>query len=272
VVEFIGVTGVGKSTLVAAVERYLSDQGARVVIAEDAILAHYGLGRIGSRRLRSAAIQALSLPAFARYFFSREGASLIRLARDSITSGMGSLGMGARLARNFSKRVGSHLLLEELRDSLERYDVVIWDEGIVHAAHNLFVHTGIAPCCEDIARFASMVPKPDQLVWVTAPPAQSINVLLGRGHTRVPAEAGAARDFVQHAAMTFGVLAGVPGLQERIIEVDNSFPDAEQGPASIRARARYIGEYLLERSTQPQQWVLPWKPQAAPAGASVQTA
>jgi ABC-type nitrate/sulfonate/bicarbonate transport system ATPase subunit len=43
VVEFIGVTGVGKSTLIAAVAQFLSAEGLRVRDAEEVILARFGL-------------------------------------------------------------------------------------------------------------------------------------------------------------------------------------------------------------------------------------
>ena len=43
VVEFIGVTGVGKSTLLAAVADCLAKEGLRVGDAEEVVLARYGL-------------------------------------------------------------------------------------------------------------------------------------------------------------------------------------------------------------------------------------
>ena len=79
------------------------------------------------------------------------------MALGSIGRGMGSIWTGASLFRNFMKRIGSHFLLERLRDEMEDYDVVIWDEGIVHAAHNLFVHAGTEPKKEEIEEFGRIV-------------------------------------------------------------------------------------------------------------------
>src|SRR5207253_1984191 len=117
--------------------------------------------------------------------------------------GMGSIWTGASLLRNFLKRIGCHLLLEKLRDDLHDCDIVLCDEGVVHAAHNLFVHTGALPQREEIVQFGRIVPKPDLLIWVTAPTAQTVKVILRRGHSRVGGTSAAARTFAEHAHATF---------------------------------------------------------------------
>ena len=104
-------------------------QGLRVGAAEETILSHYGLAFPRHPRVCSALTLLLGLPAFGRYFLTREGARLSRLALGSISRGMGSMWTGANLVRNFVKRIGGHFLLEELRNQLRDYDVVIWDES-----------------------------------------------------------------------------------------------------------------------------------------------
>lgn len=255
VVEFIGVTGVGKSTLSAATAQFLSSQGLRVCTAEEAILACYGLAFLRNAKARSALTLLLSLPTFGRFLLTREGAKLVRLALGSIGRGMGSFRIGASLLRNFIKRIGSHCLLERLRDQMDNYDVVIWDEGVVHAAHNLFVHAGTEPRKEEIEEFGRMVPKPDLLIWVTAPTAQSAHVLRWRGHSRLCTTTGAARTFVEHAQITFEVLSCIKGLKERIFRIDNLVKTADPSGAAIRRRARAIGEFLIRQLHGPQPLV-----------------
>jgi thymidylate kinase len=256
VVEFIGVTGVGKSTLIAAVAQFLSAQGLRVRDAEEVILARFGLALPRHPKTRSALTLLLGLPMFGRYCLTREGRKLSRLALGSIGRGMGSVWTGASLLRNFMKRIGSHLLLETLRDDMRDCDLVIWDEGIVHAAHNLFVHAGTEPRRDEIEEFGRMVPKPDLIIWVTAPTSQSAEVVLGRGHSRVRATTSAARAFAEHAQTTFDVLSAIPGLRERIYRVDNSAHSTDQNGAAIRARASLIGDFLVQQlhRHQPPFW------------------
>jgi PST family polysaccharide transporter len=246
VVEFIGVTGVGKSTLLAAVAESLSLQGHRVCQAEEVILARYGLSYQRHPKFGSALVHMLSLDPFWRYLCTRNGLALSRLALRSITRGMGSLWTGFGLLRNFLKRIGFHLLLEQVRNQLHDCDILLCDEGVVHAAHNLFVHMGAEPNRDEIVRFGQLVPKPDQLVWVTAPPAQSAEVILRRGHSRVPGTSAAALAFAEHAQATFEVLSTVAGLQEKIYRVDNSATGAGRADATIRARASAVGEFLKQ--------------------------
>src|SRR4051794_38158012 len=178
VVEFIGVTGVGKSTLVAAVAEVLSAEGIQVLEAHEAILAPYRLTFARGAKVRSLLVHFLAVLPFLRYAMTRRGLELFRLGMRLIARDGGGLWIAVNLLRNFVKRIGGHLLLMRLRPRLRDCDVVLWDEGVVHAAHNLFVHTGSAPRRHEIALFARMVPKPDVLVWVTAPVAQSLEVTL----------------------------------------------------------------------------------------------
>jgi thymidylate kinase len=252
VVEFIGATGVGKSTLIGAVMQDLAAQGLRVGRAEDVILARYGLTCSRWPKLQSALLFVLSVAPFCRHFFTRQGANLSRLAFSSILRGMSNPWVGANLVRNFIKRIGSHFLLEKMRTKIHDYDIVIWDEGVIHAAHNLFVHHGVEPNPEAIEEFGRLVPRPDVLVWVTAPIAQLVQVLLQRGHSRVGATPRAATAFTQRAQTTFAILSCVETLRDRVFRIDNSRLEDEAADSGLRARADTIREYLTEQLLQSQ--------------------
>jgi PST family polysaccharide transporter len=237
IVEFIGTTGTGKSTLIAAAATALAQQGVRVRDADDLILAHHGLDCIGGAKLRSAVVQLLTIVPFLRYLGSRDGRRLTRLALASIARGTGGMRIGFSLLRNFVKRVGCHVLLESIRRDRCPCDIVLCDEGLVHAAHNLFVHADVAPDRDAIEHFARLVPKPDLLVWVTAPTAQSHVVIRRRGHTRVPDTGDAAVVFAEHAQTTFATLARVEGIAERVCVIDNTAVEDDRLQAAIAARA-----------------------------------
>jgi hypothetical protein len=137
-----------------------------------------------------------------------------------------------------------------LRPRVRDCDVVFWDEGAVHAAHNLFVHAGSAPRREEIGLFATVVPKPDVLVWVTAPVAQSLAVTLRRGHDRVRGPAASARTFVERGQEAFTELCSADGVRERLLCVDNSASAQGGTPAAVRERARAIAESLKKHLAQ----------------------
>jgi len=250
VVEFIGATGVGKSTLIRAVVPPLAAQGLRVGLAEQVILARFGLACPGLPRLQSALVFALGLRPFCRYFLTREGSQLSRMAFISILRGMGNPWVGANLIRNFIKRIGSCFLLENQRNEIRDYDIVIWDEGAVHAAHNLFVHHATKPRPDEIEAFGRLVPKPDVLVWVTAPTEQLAKVLLRRGHPRVSSTPQAAQIFTERAQTTFEILACVDSLKQRIYRIDNSQLDDGQTEKGILLRAGVISTLLAEQLQQ----------------------
>jgi energy-coupling factor transporter ATP-binding protein EcfA2 len=247
VVEFIGATGVGKSTLLPAVAEFLSAQGLRVRLADEAILARWGLALPNHPGVRSAVVLLLALPPFALFLLTRKGRRLSWLALRAIVRGMGSTWIGAKLLGNFVKRIGSHFLLERVPNDRLECDLVLCDEGVVHAAHNLFVHVRCGPRESEVVQFGRLVPRPDLLVWVTAPAEQSAAVIVRRGHSRVPAGPAAALAFAEHARAAFEMLSGVEGLQEKTYRVDNTAEDGTDDGQAIRARASAIGEFLQQR-------------------------
>jgi thymidylate kinase len=247
-VEFIGATGAGKSTLLAALTGALTARGLRVREAEEVILARHGLARVSGRNVRSALVYFLALLSCVRSVCRRDGFRLALLSVRTIVRDSGGLRIRFGLLRNVVKRIGTDGLLRKLRPALGDCDVVVCDEGLVHAAHNLFVHAGAAPRKDEIALFGALVRRPDLLVWVTAPTARSAEVIRRRGHSRVAATAEAARTFAERAHETFEVLSSLPGLSERIYRLDNSARDGGPGGPALDALASHIVEHLRERS------------------------
>jgi thymidylate kinase len=246
IVEFIGVTGTGKSTLLAAVAAFLTARGVLVRDAESVILGRYGLASLRCARLRNVLLQLVTLAPGLRYLLARAGRPIFRLALALLTRDAGSLRIGTSLLRNVISRFGCHWLLERTRERPCPYEVILCDEGVVHAAHNLFVHTESEPHADEIARFARLVPKPDLLVWVTAPPARSIDVAMRRGHTRVPGTRAAACAFIEHGTATFELLTAAEEIRARLIQIDNASQNVAQTAVAL-------GTMLLRHLERPLQ-------------------
>jgi hypothetical protein len=132
--------------------------------------------------------------------------------------------------------------LRELPRSQDGWDFILFDEGPVHTAHNLFVHTATAPRTAEVALFSRLVPTADLLVWVRVTRDQSVETTLRRGHRRVNGPPSATRAFVTHAWEVFSQLGSADSLQERLLIVDN--PADGQ---TIRQRAEAIAGRLLAR-------------------------
>ena len=125
IVEFTGVTGVGKTKLVAAVKDVLSDQGFLARDAYDVILAVYGLNLARHPQLRSVLIDLRAFLPFLRYTSTREGLKLLHLATRAIRRDAGTLPIAANLLRNLIKRIGVHILLTNLQHRLRQCDFII---------------------------------------------------------------------------------------------------------------------------------------------------
>jgi hypothetical protein len=248
VVEFIGASGVGKSTVISGVRDLLAARGVRVCAAEDLILTSYGLPQVRPGKLRVAIAHLLSLRHLISFFCTSSGFRLCCLGLRAIVRDAGGLRIGLSLARNFLKRIGFHFWLEDQRERLDSVDVILCDEGVVHAAHNLFVHAGAEPNAEEIAEFARLVPKPSLLIWVTAPTARCVGVHLARGHSRVEANETAVQAFAERAHATFEMLASLEGIKEHVCRVENAGPNAGNEPGGPAAQA--AADFILQACQQ----------------------
>jgi hypothetical protein len=246
IVEFIGASGVGKSTLIPAVADYLGARGQRVGGAEEFILASYGL-HVRPGLLRAALVHLLCVKPFLSFFFTSVGFRFTRFALRLIVRDAGGMRIGISLARCILQRVGVHLLLERLGQQPGAPDVIICDEGMVHAVHNLFVHAGTPPSAAEIAQFEEMVPKSDVLIWVTAPASRLVAVLLQRGHTRVAPTQAAAASFVANAATAFEILAAIPDIGRTLCQVENATPAGGWTGSPAPETVETIGEFIVQR-------------------------
>ncbi len=221
-IEFIGCTGSGKSTLSTRAADLLAARGLRVR------RLHTGRPALDLVALPWSVVFALEhrgFCAFAARVLAREGDSLP--AR-------------VNLLRNVAKKMGLYRRLRG-RDGGGH---VLWDEGPLHAAHNLFVHLRRPPRPEDVAEFARRVPRPDLVVYVRAPVDLIVARTLARGgHRRPGADERAVRVFTEHARQTFEALAAADGIRARLVAVDND----TEGAAALEALSRRVAAHIAAR-------------------------
>jgi hypothetical protein len=241
VVEFIGATGTGKTTLLTTVKEILSSQGYRVKEAQEALLGCFGLDFIRHPKVRSFLVQLLVMPSFFQSLLTREGRSLFALACRVIFRDAGGFFVALMLLRNVMKRMGLHQAMKILQPDM---DYLLYDEGILHCAHNLFVHTKTAPNTSEIRLFADWIPLPDLVIWVTAPVHQSADCILRRGHPRVEPIPLQAQAFADHANISFKTLCSQKVLQDRLYKVDNTANGKGDHGTTILKRASDIAEMV----------------------------
>jgi thymidylate kinase len=238
-VEFIGSTGAGKTTVAAAVQRRLAGLGG-VDTAPDLMASLVGLRPLAGPLQRNLVSDLVGFPFFLSSLH-RHGAffrfTLQVMARQRLTL------QAANRVRSTIRKIGVYEVIRRYGDRR----IVLVDEGTVLHAHNLFVYTNRDCRAADLDRFASVVPLPDVIVYVRAPLATSIRRALQRSD---PPREIRSRDrtlvelYVSRAKAMFEALVEIPIIGKRVVAVDN--PDGQagaDGPAvegvveSILARA-----------------------------------
>ena len=234
----------------AAVKRQLAQQGLGVADAYEVILQAYGLAFIRQPLLRSLLMDGLTfLPGLHYMMTHARGKALLRLALQQIQANVKSGLMRLYLLRNFVKKIGVYCLLQRLQqrqDLAKTYDVVLWDEGVLHIAHMLFVHADHPPNLDAMHQFNQLTLHSDLSVWVAANPERSIQCTLRRGHRRVRSNPESARHFVEHACQAFDVLFGAQEVVTPSAQLLKVYiPD--QGRQPYEAAVRQISQFLTRK-------------------------
>ncbi|HZD10469.1 MAG TPA: hypothetical protein VE553_03935, partial [Candidatus Binatia bacterium] len=107
-----------------------------------------------------------------------------------------------------------------VRDRRGEKQIVLYDEGPLHNAHNLFVHLSSEPQLDAIHRFVRLTPLPDLVVYVKEAEPVLIERIIKRGHRRIAdLSAENVARFVRRATATFDELVQDPAVQRRLMVV-----------------------------------------------------
>jgi len=217
IVEFVGCSGAGKTTLARGLADGALTRGA--VMARDLILDRPGRRWVTNPQAVNVVADLTALPwlwrarernrEFVRYAFER----LDRYAPSTF----------ARLnyKRNIVRRVGLH----EMAVAHESGVPVLADEGVVLTAYHLFVYSDAPYSQSELEHFANLVPLPDRIVYVKAPVEALIDRALIRADPRRElaksdhAELGRQ---IQRAVEVFDVLASCAGISARLVTIENT--------------------------------------------------
>lgn len=236
IVEFIGASGSGKSSLAREVARLLRETH-EAVIASDLVLRQLHLEKITSPTSRNvvadfrALVEMLRLNGGHRTFL----AYALRKLKQHRPKSFQTL--------NYVRSVVRRLGVDGIARRRGRTMVVLADEGIVLAAYFLFVYGNSGFDQDDLSEFAGMAPLPDRIVHVKAP----LTTLVRRTFSRVdPPQELRGRDeetvtrLLGSAADMFAGLVQTAPLRDRVLEVENV-----GGTAGQQALAARIADSIL---------------------------
>jgi len=215
-VELIGCTSAGKSTLAGKLLRAGRERGFEVLPGDDFVLRRRGVHWIKGRLARTLLVDFFSLAKCLMTwhknfrFFRFALGTIVRLPVARLEK--------LNLARNVLKKVG---IYEIIRRSHSEQQIVLVDEGTLHAAHNLFVHDSTRPSPVDVPTFARLVPLPDAAVYVRNDESVLIDRTMARGHQRIAGRSRAnVTRFVNRAVEVFEELVQQPRVKQRLLVID----------------------------------------------------
>jgi thymidylate kinase len=214
-IELIGCTGAGKSTLIRKILHVCHEQGVDIYLGDDFVLKQIGLNWIKNHLLRTLLMDLAALSACLLtwrrnvkfYFFAARRLFCLPIA----------LYEKINLLRNVLKKVG---IFEIIRFRDTDKQIIMIDEGVLQAAHNLFVHVSIELKTEDLLTFTRLVTLPDAVVYLKQPEGLLIERTMKRGHKRIPDRSyGKVVRFVKQAVATFDKLVQYQVVENKLLVV-----------------------------------------------------
>lgn len=230
IVEFVGATGAGKTTLARKlVSRSSSAQPVRM--ATDLLTDRPGRRWIENPHAINVLADVTALPSFVRAL-DRER-DFLRFAFDRLKRHAPSTFARLNYKRNMVRKLGMH----EMTKRAAPGTTFLVDEGTILTAYQLFVYSDTPFTRADLERFGRLVPLPDVIVYVKAP----IDVLLRRAMTR----SDRRRELAQHdeeevqrwivrAVELFDALAEIEPIRDRLVTVEIADDTPEGLDTAIR--------------------------------------
>jgi len=214
-IEIIGCTGAGKSTLIRRILQNCHKQGIDISRGDDLVLKKFRLHWIKSQLPRAFMLNVLAL--FACLITWRNNHKfylfVTRLFLKLPIASVEKIG----LIRNVLKKIG---IYEIIRSRGTDRRIILLDEGTLHIAHNLFVCDSVQVKMEYLERFVKMIPFPDVIVYLRQPESILIERTMKRGHKRIPVRSyGNVVHFIKQAVATFDKLVQYPEVESRLLLV-----------------------------------------------------
>ncbi|HMG37666.1 MAG TPA: hypothetical protein VK566_00630 [Nitrososphaeraceae archaeon] len=238
-IEFIGCTGAGKTTLISDVQRRLV-QIASVTTSFRLVASPLGLRNVTNPTARHLIQEFIGFPFFIRSLY-RHKAFIIFILRMLARQAGFSVFMMNNL-RSLVRKISVY----EMTKRRQHNQIVLVDEGTVLLAHNIFVYSSALYTAEEIARFASLVPLPDIIIYIKAP----VETLVQRSLLRAdpPRELKSRnRELIEkqinRAVRMFDQLVEAENIQSRLLIVENSGLSEQQYDTVVNDIAELIMDH-----------------------------
>lgn len=229
-IELIGCTGAGKSTLAAQLLAAYRQRGEEAWLGYDFVLRQVRLEWVRRRAIRGLLVNALAL--LACLATSPRNLALLRFVLGSVARLPVGLGEKLYIGRDALKNIGIDQIIRRRASGRQ---IILLDEGGLHIAHYLFVNMAGEPDPAQVAAFAKLAPLPDLAVYLRQAEPLLVERTLRRGHKRIPGGSPASVSrFIGRAVAVFDTLAAQPRLADRMLTVGG------EQPASVAALQAFV--------------------------------
>lgn len=218
IIEFIGSTGAGKTTVISEVQRRLA-QTTEVATSFDVVASPLGLRRVTHLTVRNLIQELVGFPFFIRSLH-RHKALIVFILRMLARQASFSFFTINNL-RSLERKIG----VDEIIKRRQHDKIILVDEGPLLLAHNVFVYSGVHYTGEEIATFAGLVPLPDIIIYIKVP----MDILIQRSLQRAdPPREMKSRNreligtHINRAIEMFDQLIAADNIQCRLLIVENS--------------------------------------------------
>jgi thymidylate kinase len=213
-IELIGCTSAGKSSLSQSIIQ-ACQQGSDILLGDDFVLKQVRLDWIKSHLPRTFLLNVVAL--FACLVTWRTHLDLYRFVAQFLFHLPVARLEKLNLFRNVLKRVG---LYEIIRFRSAEQQVILVDEGVLQAAHYLFVHRSVQVKTANLSTFVRLIPLPDVIVYLRQPESLLIDRTMKRGHKRIPDRSYSnVAPFIKRAVITFNKLVQHPAVKSKLLVV-----------------------------------------------------
>ena len=216
VVEFIGSTGAGKSTVIDKVYHRLK-KTSRVTTSIELATGMLGLRGLKNPTLQNLVMELISFPVFIFTLYKHNN-----FLRHTIKIFWRTTGFSIQTIHNLRSMVRK-IGMYEISKFFGDYQFILVDEGPVLAAH-MFVPTENTYTSEEISRFTDLLPLPDLIIYIRASVGTIIERTLRRADPPREVEINnqtKMEEYIKRTVSLFDQLTQAKNLQPRLLIVES---------------------------------------------------
>jgi thymidylate kinase len=243
IIEFIGCTGAGKTTLISEVQTRLA-KTTQVTTSFDLVAAPLGLNIVTSRMIRNFIQEIAVLPIFIRTWRRNKAVItfVVRMLRRHADRSIFFINNLRGIERNIG-------VFEKIK-GYKNNCIILVDEGTVHLAHKVFVFNDAGYTSDEITQFANLIPVPDMIVYLRAPIENIILRTLNRSDPprEIRKNRHLTKEYINRAVAMFEQIIQAENIKQRLLIVEN--PDFNG--KDFETVAAFVAQVILNLKTSGQ--------------------